>query len=460
MRILGLLAVFIITIWGAACGRADAQADAAPSSQTSAQASSQAEEAVSVRVVKAETTAVQAWIYAQGTARARQREFLSFANQGRVAYVDPKLRVGSKVKKGQVIAYLEPERVAADLSSAQAALAGRQADLAAARAAQTEAQANLDLAQTTYQRYRVLLEQNSASRQEYDQARAQLEQARAAKQRADVQIKAAQAQVESARAQVAQARVIVSDSRLVSPINGVLARLNIEQGRFFSPQVVQTGTEQGALRTVPAVVIDASQFEIRVDLPAFAFRQVSEGAEVVVGLGRVPAQGVATQATDVGPPPDSLPASQPDSPLNLPQANVRGKVHAVSPSLDPETRTFEVVIHTTSDNPRLQDGEFVAVWIAGQHRDQAVTVPLEALRYRNAEPFLFVVDAQTGIAQERQVKLGPQEAGQRAILSGVREGELVVTEGKARLNDGQRVRILGTDAPATSPASAPASGTQ
>lgn len=452
MRIPGILAVFIVALWGSACGRADAQADAGPG----AQAAAQAEETVSVRVVKAETTAVQAWIYAQGTARARQREFLSFANQGRVAYVDPKLRVGSTVKKGQVIAYLEPERVGADLSSAQAAMAGRQADLAAARAAQTEAQANLDLAQTTYQRYRVLLEQNSASRQEYDQARAQLEQARAAKQRADVQIKAAQAQVESARAQVAQARVVVSDSRLESPINGVLARLNIEQGRFFSPQVVQTGTEQGALRTVPAVVIDASQFEIRVDLPAFAFRQLAEGAEVVVGLGRVQAQGAPMRASDSGPPPDAQLDAQP----NTQQANVRGKVHAVSPSLDPETRTFEVVIHTTADNPRLQDGEFVAVWIAGQNRDKAVTVPLEALRYRNAEPFLFVADAQTGIAHERQVKLGPQEAGQRAILSGVREGELVITEGKARLNDGQRIRILGADTPAPSSKPEPASGTQ
>src|SRR5690606_23569385 len=186
-----------------------------------------------------------------------------------------------------------------------------------------------------------------------------------AAQRAAVQIRAAQAQVESARAQVAQAKVIVGESRLVSPIDGVLARLNIEQGRYFSPQVIQTGTEQGALRTVPALVIDASRFEIRVDLPAFSFRQIAEGSEVVVGLGHIQSQAPAPEEQGISPPMDTG------------RIMVRGKVQAISPSLDPETRTFEVVFHTTDRNPRLQDGEFVPVWIAGPSREKAVTVPLE-----------------------------------------------------------------------------------
>ncbi len=424
MRTFALLAAFMLTLWTSGCGRADAD-------ESPAQADgNQEEQAISVRVQKAQLSAIQSWVYAQGTARAYQREFLTFSAQGRVAYVDPKLHIGSPVKKGQVIAYLEPDRVGADLSTAQAGLAGRQADLAAAKAAQAEAQANLELAQTTYDRYRILLQQNSASQQEHDQASAQLEQARAAAQRATVQIKAAQAQVESARSQVAQAKVIVGESRLVSPINGILARLNIEQGRYFSPQVIQTGTEQGALRTIPALVIDTSRFEIRVDLPSFAFRQVAAGADVLVGLGRIQTQANTADQQSSAPP------------ANTRELTVHGKVHAISPSLDPETRTFELVIHTTDKNPRLQDGEFVPVWIAGQQMDKAVTVPLEALRYLNAEPFLFVVDPQTGIAQQRRVKLGSQESGMRAILSGVREGELIVTEGKARLNDGQRVRIV------------------
>ena len=432
MRIPGILAALALALSIAGCERADAddaQAQNAPAPQ---------QEAVSVRVAKAQATVVQPWVYAQGTARAYQREFLTFANQGRVAYVDPKLRIGSKVKKGQVIAYLEPDRVGADLSSARAALAGRQADLATAKAALAEARANLELAQTTYDRYRVLLQQNSASQQEYDQARAQLEQARAAAQRADVQIEAAQAQVASARAQVAQAKVIVGESRLVSPINGVLARLNIEQGRYFSPQVVQTASEQGALRTIPALVIDTSRFEISVDLPAFAFRQIDVGSEVVVGVGRMQAASQAQAPLQAGAEQQST-----SPPPEVMKTGVRGKVYAISPSLDPETRTFEVVIHTTGDNPRLQDGEFVAVWIAGQNREKAVTVPQEALRYRNAEPFLFVVDPEKDVAHERQVTLGPQESGRRAILSGVQEGELVVTVGKARLNDGEPVRIVG-----------------
>ncbi|HVL76181.1 MAG TPA: efflux RND transporter periplasmic adaptor subunit, partial [Noviherbaspirillum sp.] len=416
-------AAMVVTIacWSTACGRADAQ-QPAPAQEAGA---------VSVRVVPAMPAAVQAWLYGQGTARAHRREFLSFANQGRVTYVDPKLRVGSRVKKGQLIAYQEPDRVRADLASARAGLAGAQAELAAARAALSEAEANLELARVTHERYLVLIAQNSASRQELDQARAQLEQARAAYRRAEVQIKSSEAQVNASRSQVAQAQVIVSESRLVSPIDGVLARLNIEQGRYFTPQVVQTGTEQGALRTVPAVVIDPSAFEITVDLPAYAFRQIEEGAAVVIGHAR--AQAPPTIGGSAGGPQ----AAQAQQAAPAPEGELQGRVHAVSPSLDPETRTFQVIIRTTTETPRLQDGEFVNVWIAGQARDQVLAVPLEALRYQAGQAFLFVVDPQSGIARERRVALGQIEGNRQAVLSGLSEGELVVTEGRARLNDGQ-----------------------
>jgi RND family efflux transporter MFP subunit len=392
--------------------------------------------AVSVRVTPATATEVQPWVYAQGTARAYRREFLTFASAGRVAYVNPNLRVGSPIRRGQVIAYQEPERVQADVANAEAGVVGAQAELTAARAAQDEARANLELARVTFERYRILIEQNSASQQELDQARAQLEQAEAALQRANAQIGALQAQVEASRSQVSQAQVLVSESRMVSPINGVIGRLNIEQGQYFTPQIVQTGSEQAALRTIPALVIDPAAFEINVDLPSYYFRQIQIGSSVVIGVGQAesqPASGGGGDGDTGGPL---------GPPLPIGEYQVRGRVHAISPSLDPETRTFEAVIRTTAGHTQLQDGEFVATWIAGPTEVNALVVPLDALRFRDGQGFVFVVDRE-GVAHEREVALGQQSGNQQVVLSGLRAGEMVVTEGRARLTDGTRVRVLG-----------------
>lgn len=372
----------------------DQQQDAQPSVTEQQDGGAQV---VSVKVVPVERRSLQAWVYSQGTARSRQREFLTFTQQGVVSHVDEDLRIGSPVKAGQLIAHQAPERVQADLQAAKAALA--------------EAEANLSLAKVTRKRYETLIEQRSASQQELDQAVVQVEQATAAR--------------DNSRAQLAQAQLSVDESRLVSPIDGVLARLNIEKGRYFMPSIVQTNTEQNALRTVPALVIDPNRFEVRVDLPSYDFRQVENGAQVVIG-GEPPLDG-----RDVDP--------------LIGEDRVAGKVHAISPSLDPETRTFEVIAHTDGDNPRLQDGEFVAVWIALPALQDNLAVPLEALRFRNDQTFLFVVDRDSGRVNERRVELGQQAGAYRAVVDGVEEGELVVTDGRAALYDGQRVRILQAD---------------
>lgn len=55
-------------------------------------------QAVSVRVARVAEGSIQSWVYAQGTARAGEREFLSFESAGRVAYLDPRLEEGDRVR--------------------------------------------------------------------------------------------------------------------------------------------------------------------------------------------------------------------------------------------------------------------------------------------------------------------------------------------------------------------------
>lgn len=409
-------------------------------------AADEEEVVVSVRVEPVDRRELQAWVYGQGTARAVRREFLTFAEAGRVEWLDSQLRLGSSVARGKVIAYQEPARSRAGLANAEANRINARSEVASAQAAEREARATLELARVTLERYRTLIAQNSASQQEFDRAEAEFAQAQAALARAQAQTRAARARIGSADAEVAQAQLVVGDSRIVSPISGVISRLNIEQGRYFSPQAVQTTSEAAALRSVPVVVIDPSSFEISVDLPSYAFRQLAVGSRVMIGAGERPAGSAPDNGYGGSVDRASLPGGPP-----LPVGNYRiaGTVHAISPALDPESRTFEAIIRTLGRAPRLQDGEFVATWIAQPTSQPVLTVPLNALRTRNNRSFVFVVDRQRNVAVEREVRLGLQSEGRQAVLVGLREGDLVVTQGRARLSNGVAVRILGQPQPAT-----------
>lgn len=387
---LGALALLSLAACGDKSEPTEPQADQQQASDT---------RATSVNVVAVERRHLQAWVYSQGTARSRQREFLTFTQQGVVSHVDTTLRVGMPVKAGQLIAHQAPERVEADLQAAKASLA--------------EAQASLKLAEVTQKRYETLTEQRSASQQELDEARVQVQQAKAVR--------------DNARAELAQAQLSIDESRLVSPIDGVLARLNIEKGRYFMPNTVQADTEQNALRTVPAMVIDPDRFEVRVDLPSYNFRQITTGARAVIG----------ENATVAGQDADPTKAKN----------RVDGQVYAISPSLDPQTRTFEVIVHTQGNETGLQDGEFVAVWIAEPSVDDALVVPLEALRFRNDQAFVFVTDEDKGTVSERRVELAQQSGDYRAVTAGLEVGERVVTDGRAALHDGQQVRVIDAGEP-------------
>ena len=382
----------------------------------------------SVRAVEVKTSDLQTWIFGEGTARAVRREFLSFESAGRIEYVDPDLKEGDRVRRGQVIAYQQQDRSVADTTNADANVAEAKTQQSVARANLSEANASLSLAKKTFQRYAKLLAQKSASQQEYDEAKLRMNQAIAAQQKASRQLASSATQITAAEAQKDKASVAASESRITSPIDGVLARLNIEQGYYFSPQQIQSTSEGGALNTVPVVIIDASAFEITVDLPSYTSRQIKVGNEVLVQL-RDSAQ-------------DGLNQSREAPGENAFSSSVRATVYAVSPSVDPETRTYAVKLRTISGAEKIQDGEYVTAWIAGPRAMAAITIPLDASRFDNGSPFVFVVNPETSIVSRKEVKFGLRGRDKRQVVSGVSAGDWVVTEGRSKISDGDLVRVL------------------
>ena len=111
-----------------------------------------------------------------------------------------------------------------------------------------------------------------------------------------------------------------------------------------------------------------------------------------------------------------------------------GRVSAVEPRIDPQTRLASVLVtlkgHLTPGQPLK--GEIALTAADGP------AAPRAAVVYEADGASLFVV--QKGVAHKRAVKLGPEQADRIAILEGVKAGETVVVDGAAVLEDGMAVR--------------------
>ncbi len=124
-----------------------------------------------------------------------------------------------------------------------------------------------------------------------------------------------------------------------------------------------------------------------------------------------------------------------------PDVKFSGEVIRLSQVLDALSRTASVEV--AADNPtiKLKPGMFARAEILVKPRYGALVVPRKAIIYSaEGDSTIFVVD-ENNIAQERKVRLGLETIDVVEILSGVKEGESVVTVGQYNLQNGSKVSV-------------------
>ncbi|HWT14977.1 MAG TPA: efflux RND transporter periplasmic adaptor subunit [Patescibacteria group bacterium] len=169
----------------------------------------------------------------------------------------------------------------------------------------------------------------------------------------------------------------------------------------------------------------------------------------------------------------------------LPGVRFDGTVARVSPVVDAETGTFRVTTEYRDATQRLKSGMFGRVEIVYDQRADALVVPREALIEGDAEAALFVLEpapavvakppekasarwynglfgaevevgkvarskdreAPVFLAKRREVKVGYTSGVDAEITEGLKDGDRVVTIGKAALRDGGRVQIIEANSP-------------
>jgi len=110
-----------------------------------------------------------------------------------------------------------------------------------------------------------------------------------------------------------------------------------------------------------------------------------------------------------------------------PEKTWNERVAAFSGGLDPATRTLKVRVQIANSDARLKPEMFAAIRLLRPERD-VILVPAEAVLREGAAAYLFV-ERQPRQFERRVIQPGPAHDGQVEVLSGLKAGEVIVTEG-------------------------------
>lgn len=388
------------------------------------------EDFLKVKVTKAIRGPIQQWVSGEGTVRSVKREFLKFEQPGKVTYIGKtasgtKLKEGSSVSKGQLLASIDSRQQSENYKAQKATVQEALQGIEAAKAGLNQARKNLDFEKIKLNRAKKLFEKEALSADEFESMEARYLNAETTVKSAEAKLNVAQARLTSAKSQLSKADIYIDQTKIVSPINGKISYLNIKEGEYTSPQTIDTSSEQRELETTPIVIIDPGEYEITLNLPSYDGKLVNIGQEVFITWGDNTIPKDIESIDDLKAQPFAL-----------------GKVYSVNPSISPGGRTIQVKVRTYFGSKLLRDGLFVSCWIVVKDKKDTLIAPYKALIYRNVDTYTFVYDPETKTVSKRKISIGVEGMEQSEILNGLKEGELVVTDGRYSLVEGAPVQIV------------------
>ena len=199
--------------------------------------------AIQYRTAKIERGALQATVSASGAVNPVTQVSVGTQISGQIK--DLLVDFNSEVKRGQLLALIDPEtfeyrvrQSQADVDAASAAVLTAQANVAASNAQVSRARVDLTEAQRDLERKLLLVQREFIAQSEADRSRALVNTSTESLKLAEAQVAVTSAQVKSAQANVAQreaalaqARIDLQRTRITSPEDGIVIKRTIERGQ-------------------------------------------------------------------------------------------------------------------------------------------------------------------------------------------------------------------------------------
>ena len=122
-----------------------------------------------------------------------------------------------------------------------------------------------------------------------------------------------------------------------------------------------------------------------------------------------------------------------------------GRIRQISPVVDTASGTVKVTVEAVRPPSSVRPGAFVSVELLRERRPNALLVPRPAIVRELQETYVYVADGEK--ARRRAVEVGLEEGDRVEILSGLEEGEPVVTAGQGGLKNDSPIKVAAAAAP-------------
>lgn len=320
------------------------------------------------------------------------------------------LKEGQTVEKGDLLVKINPDLIQAAVSQSQAGLDNVRAQLAQAKAGENNAKLN-------YDRSKTLFEKGVISKSEWDNAVADYEMAQANRQ-------AAYYNVQSAAASLKQARENLYRTTIYAPMSGTISKLSVELGERVVGTAQMAGTEIVRVANLKnmEVVVDVNENDIvkvaigdsaKVEVDAYLGREFRGVVNEIANSAQ--AELTSDQVTNFKVKVSILPDSYADL--------TEGKPESYSPFRPGMTATVDII---TNRKERIVGVPISAIVV----RSDTTGVDKSFLSEKNIKPgdrFEAVYVKEGDVAVLKPVTTGIQDETNIEIVSGLKEGETVIT---------------------------------
>ncbi len=203
-------------------------------------------------------------------------------------------------------------------------------------------------------------------------------------------------QLEQARRSVKEAQQALQATKVTSPIDGTIDQVSAQVG-------------VPAIPSSPLAVVSSKQ-DLKAVFSAnkFQVQEVTEGMPVKLSFDEV-------------------------------SDTINGTIGTVSSEPNSETNTYTVSVELPETQENIEAGTIATAMIDTEIKENALTIPNQAILYEQNKPFVFVVQDKRAI--KREIELSAEGKRTSNVIKGLAVGDVVVTDGKYQLINRSKISI-------------------
>lgn len=318
---------------------------------------------------------------------------------------------GDSVVKGELLLEIEADNYISSVSQSSAAYNQAQANLSSAKARMSQADAQFKIIETDYNRKQQLFQKEIISAIEFETAKSQYFNALGEKEAAYQAVESGKFQVQSASAGLQQTKDQLTRTKLYAPMSGIVSKLNVEQGEKVVGTAQMAGTEL-------VTISDFGEMELKIEVGENEVLQITKGDTALIEVDAYLGEEIIGIVSQVA--------------------------YSSNALLDQQVTKFEVKIKLLKDSyaklitPErelpFRPGMSATAEIITNKKDNTLCTPIQSVTLRDPnleddfdEKIQVVFVYQEGKVLQKEVNTGIQDDTYIEIISGVGEGEKVVS---------------------------------